>query len=188
MSGLWGRMLGYRKPAGRMGDTAEAVHDVRSEERHKMKGDGEVDREALLQLSEIKKEIADLEERISNDERKMEEYRNLVVSDTVTGTRPDGTFGSIKITGLDRRQYNRQKLLVNHKREMLRRLQEKLLQKEIKAEEYIQTIQDSRLRRILRYRYVDGLPWQQVAKRMKGKCTADSCRMEAQKIFKTGSD
>lgn len=147
-----------------------------------------MDKGALLQLSEIKKEIADLEERIRKDERKMEEYSNLVVSDTVTGTREDGTFGPIKITGLDRKHYNRQKLLANHKREMLKGLQEKLLQKEIEAEEYIQTIQDSRLRQILRYRYVDGLTWQQVSKKMKGKSTADSCRMEAQKIFKTGSE
>ncbi len=147
-----------------------------------------MDKAALLQLSEIKKEIADLEERICKDERKMEEYRNLVVSDTVTGTRTDGTFGPIKITGMDRKHYNRQKMLVCHKREMLKGLQEKLLQKEIEAEEYIQTIQDSRLRQILRYRYVDGLPWQQVAQRMKKNCTADSCRMEAQKIFKTGSE
>ena len=164
------------------------MHNVCIENRNKLRGDGEMDKGALLQLSEIKKEIADLEERIRKDERKMEEYSNLVVSDTVTGTRPDGTFGPIKITGLDRKHYNRQKLLVNHKREMLKGLQEKLLQKEIEAEEYIQTIQDSRLRQILRYRYVDGLTWQQVSKKMKGKCTADSCRMEAQKIFKTGSE
>lgn len=147
-----------------------------------------MDKAALLQLSEIKKEIADLEERICKDGRKMEEYRNLVVSDTVTGTREDGTFGPIKITGLDRKHYNRQKLLVCHKREMLKRLQEKLLQKEIEAEEYIQTIQDSRLRQILRYKYVDGLTWQQVAKRMKGRCTADSCRIEVKRFFQEESE
>lgn len=187
MSSMRCQVLG-QAISGRMGRTGEDVHNVCIENRHKLRGDGEMDKGALLQLSEIKKEIADLEERIRKDERKMEEYSNLVVSDTVTGTRPDGTFGPIKITGLDRKHYNRQKLLVHHKREMLKGLQEKLLQKEIEAEEYIQTIQDSRLRQILRYRYVDGLPWQQVARRMKGKCTADSCRMEAQKIFKTGSE
>ena len=187
MSSMRCQVLG-QAISGRMGSSGEDVYHVCIENRHKLRGDGEMDKGALLQLSEIKKEIADLEERIHKDERKMEEYSNLVVSDTVTGTREDGTFGPIKITGLDRKHYNRQKMLVCHKREMLKGLREKLLRKEIEAEEYIQTIQDSRLRQILRYRYVDGLTWQQVAKKMKGKCTADSCRMEAQKIFKTGSE
>ena len=44
-------------------------------------------------------------------------------------------------------------------------------------EESIQQVEDSRIRRILRFRYVDGLSWVQVACQMGGKNTADSCRM-----------
>ena len=60
----------------------------------------EITKDILIQYCELREEIKDLRKRISRDElrlRKIEEQG--VVSDSVTGTRKDGTIGSIKITG-----------------------------------------------------------------------------------------
>ncbi|MEG2286129.1 MAG: RNA polymerase subunit sigma-24, partial [Eubacterium sp.] len=42
---------------------------------------------------------------------------------------------------------------------------------------YIQGVDDSLIRQILGYRYINGLPWEQVADNIGGKHTGDSVRM-----------
>lgn len=46
-----------------------------------------------------------------------------------------------------------------------------------RLERYIVTIEDSLLRQVFTYRFVNGLPWQQVAACIGGSNTADSVRM-----------
>ena len=61
-----------------------------------------MDKEVLEQYSSLKAEYLDLQDEIRKLEkqiRKMETSR-CQVSDSVKGTRPDGTYGSITITGL----------------------------------------------------------------------------------------
>ena len=47
----------------------------------------------------------------------------------------------------------------------------------LELERDIQKVENSRIRRILRYRFGDGLSWMEVAACMGGRNTADSCRM-----------
>ena len=56
-----------------------------------------VDKEVLIQYCEMKEEIKDIRRRIQKLDRFLEEPHQ--VSDTVKGTRRDGTIGSIKVTG-----------------------------------------------------------------------------------------
>lgn len=59
-----------------------------------------MDKNILEQYLEIKGEIRDLHERIDRDQRRLERIKKEgLVSDTVRGTRKDGTIGPIKITG-----------------------------------------------------------------------------------------
>ena len=59
-----------------------------------------MDKNILEQYIELKGEIQDLQDRIDKDERRLAKIeKEGVVSDTVKGTRTDGTFGSIRITG-----------------------------------------------------------------------------------------
>lgn len=59
-----------------------------------------MDKTVLEQYVELKEEIKDLHNRIDRDRRRLVKIENEgVVSDTVKGTRKDGTFGPIKITG-----------------------------------------------------------------------------------------
>ena len=59
-----------------------------------------MDKTVLEQYVELKEEIKDLHNRIDRDRRRLVKIESEgVVSDTVKGTRKDGTFGPIKITG-----------------------------------------------------------------------------------------
>ena len=57
-----------------------------------------MDKNILVQYCEMKKEIKDIRDRI----RKLDKFLENppVVSDTVRGSRKDGTIGPIKITGI----------------------------------------------------------------------------------------
>ena len=55
----------------------------------------EVTKDILIQYCELREEIKDLRERIDRDELRLQKIEEEgVVSDTVTGTRADGTIGS----------------------------------------------------------------------------------------------
>ena len=144
-----------------------------------------MDRNILLQLTETIKEIEDLKRRIADAEKKRERYGKLIVSDTVKGTRSDGIYGSIKVTGADRRDATYQEKLLARRLESMQRLLDKLERQRVEAEEYIESLENSRLRQMTRYKYIDGLSWEAVAKKMGS--TADACRMEFKRLSKTGS-
>ena len=59
-----------------------------------------MDKEVLIQHCEMKAEIKDIRRRKEKLEKEI--GRLGIVSDTVKGTRLDGTYGSIKITGYPR--------------------------------------------------------------------------------------
>lgn len=61
-------------------------------------------------------------------------------------------------------------------RKAFRRRKQKLLEQAAEVEQYIRTIEDSRMRRIIQYRVIDGLSWYEVADRIGGKATSESCR------------
>ena len=72
-----------------------------------------MDKNILEQYLELKEEIRDLQDRIDRDERRLEKIRKEgVVSDTVKGTRSDGTFGPIKITGYPIPEHNQVKNMI----------------------------------------------------------------------------
>ena len=52
------------------------------------------------------------------------------------------------------------------------------------AEQIINRQDNSRIRRLLTYRYIDDMSWVQIAQRMGGKHTADSCRVTLERFFK----
>lgn len=104
----------------------------------------------LEQYSSIKAEIKELKEEI-----KKREARRL--TDTVTGSSPEYPFTkhTVTIEGVD---YGSDLLT--------RRLKEKeyLLDEErIYIEKWLNTVEDSRMRTIIRMRFVKGFTWQQVA-------------------------
>lgn len=133
-----------------------------------------MDKNILVQYCDLQEEVKDLRRRI----RKLEDEIShlVVVSDSVTGTREDGTIGHIKITGYPFPEESRKQGLLRRRKAALEEKEDELLELLSDVEEYINSIDDSRIRRIFRYRYVDNMSWVQVAIQMGGKHTADSCR------------
>ena len=56
-------------------------------------------------------------------------------------------------------------------------------QVKLQVEEWMLTI-PSRMQRIIRYRYLEGMSWGQVAIKMGRKASADSVRMELERFLK----
>ena len=140
-----------------------------------------MDKGILAEYSKMKEEIKDLRRRIRRLE---EEINNLdVVSDSVKGTRRDGTIGSIKITGYPEPRYWRLKKILESRKERLVEAEEQIQEMVGEVEKYIDSIESSELRLMFRLYYVDNLTWYQVAMRMNDmfpkrrvKYTEDNCR------------
>ena len=147
-----------------------------------------MDKEVLIQYYEMKEEIKDIRRRIQKLDRFLEEPHQ--VSDTVKGTRRDGTIGSIKVTGYPVPEYYRKQRLRERYRQLLERKEAELLELTCQAEEYIQSIPKSEVRTMFRLYYIDGLPWWKVAQAMnrmfpkrRVKFTEDSCWQRNKRFF-----
>ena len=100
--------------------------------------------ERLKQFRHLKKEIEDLEQRISRSQ----------VTDVVSGSDRGFPYTQhhVTITGIDQRALRR-----------LRRKQQQCRMEYDEIAMWIDNIEDSQLRMIFRARYMDGKTWQQVA-------------------------
>lgn len=134
-----------------------------------------MDKNILVQYCELKKEVKDIKARIDKTEREIENLS--IVGDSVKGTRQDGTYGSIRISGYPYPALDRRIGLLRKYAIQLRAAEEKLLTLTTQTEEFIQEITDSRKRRIFRLYYIDGLNWYQVARKMNEGLMADAYRM-----------
>lgn len=147
----------------------------------------EMTKEILIEYCELRQEAADLRLRIERDQRRLSEMqeKGYVVSDTVKGTRKDGTIGPIKITGFPEPTYEDTKAMLKKRIAKLEIVESDLLAAVNKVDDYIETIPKSELRQIFRLYYLDDLTWAQVALQMnvrypkkRMKYTEDGCRMK----------
>ena len=145
----------------------------------------EVTKDILIQYRELREEIKDLRERIDRDELRLQKIEEEgVVSDTVTGTRADGTIGSIKITGFPIPEYSTVKAMLKKRIAKLQIMEEELHEAVNAVDDFINAIPKSDLRQIFRLYYIDDLTWDMVAMKMnyrypkrKTDYTKDNCRM-----------
>ncbi len=142
-----------------------------------------MNKEILVQYSDMREEVKDIRRRIKALEEQIEEIENgCQVSDSVTGSKGEhNIIGNIQIEGVPLPEYSKKKTLLQTRRLILQQKEEELLELLNKAEEFIESIPEPKNRMIFRLYYVDDLNWVQVAHRMhsmfpKRKFTADSCR------------
>ncbi len=147
-----------------------------------------MDKGVLIQYCEMKEEIKDLRKRIQKLDKFLE--NPPIVSDTVRGTRKDGTIGPIKITGIPNPEYLRKENLRERYRKILEDKEAELLELTCQAEEYIDGIKKADLRIMFRLYFIDGMPWIKVAQQMnqafpqkRVPYTEDSCRMRCNRFF-----
>ena len=123
-----------------------------------------MDQNILVQYCEVMEEIKDLRARIKKLDKFLE--NPPIVSDTVRGTRRDGTIGPIKISGIPNPEYCRKRNIRERYRLMLEAKEAELLELTCKAEEYIESIEKPELRIMFRLYFIDGLSDAKVADRM----------------------
>ena len=151
-----------------------------------------MDKNILEQYIELKEEIQDLHDRIDRDQRRLNRIdEEGLVSDTVKGTRKDGTLGPIKITGYPIPEYNQLKNMIKKRVAKLHILEDELQETVNAVDEFIVRIPKSDLRMIFRLRYLDDKTWAAVAINMnyhfpkrKIKYTEDNCRIRHDRYLK----
>lgn len=111
-------------------------------------------RNELAEYCDLKQEIEDLEKRIDKIHRLSE-----MVSDTVQ----NGYKHRAVIYGVDLKRKRKLNMYENK----LQEFYDKLFGEQNKIEDYIETISQSNIRQIFRYRYIDGFSWKQIQVLMK---------------------
>lgn len=141
-------------------------------------------KDVLEQYVFIKKEIADLERRIAESNKKIRQLEKEVVCDVVTGSRDDLSIGKIKVRGIAEREIDKQWERIRNYTDRQQQFKEKLQDMILKIEDFIQQIPDSEVRYIARLRFTDNLEWRQVAKRMGVGYSDDYCRQKLNRYMK----
>lgn len=144
-----------------------------------------MDREILSKYNLFKLELLDIEKRIKRLEIKEQELETVLVSDNVEGTRQDGTFGSIRITGLSITELDRVKSRLRKLREKYANQKQRNEEMILQVEEYIASLPDTQIRLILRKRYIENLSWEQIGRQF-GK-TPSWGRILVERFFKKSS-
>lgn len=133
-----------------------------------------ISKEILIQYSDLQQECKEVREKIEKLERqivKIEEDGAVV--DKVRGG--DGGLQSFKIEGFPYPEYSRKKTLLYARKATLSELEMELLETLNEVEEFIASISDSHIRRIVNLRVIDGLSWNEVARKIGGN-TEDSVK------------
>ena len=135
-----------------------------------------VSKEILIQYSDLQEEIKEVRQRIEQTERQIERIeQEKTVCDKVRGG--EGGLQSFKIEGFPYPEYSRKKTLLYSRKATLTSLEMELLETLNKVEEFIASVDDSRMRRIINLRFIENLSWNKVADRIGGGNTEDSIRM-----------
>ena len=141
-------------------------------------------KEALAQYCDTQQEIKDIKSRIETLERQIAvmEKQGYTQQDSVTGG--EGGNRHYKIEGYPYPEYSRKTTLLICRRQQLNGRELKLLELTNEVEEYIGQIEDSRIRRMITYRFLDEMTWQQVAFAMRRKYTENGCKKMIERFFK----
>lgn len=134
-----------------------------------------ISKEILIQYSDLQEEVKEVRERIEKTEKqiaKIEDDGN--VKDSVNGGL--GGIQHFTIEGFPYPEYSRKKTLLYARKATLASLEMELLETLNQVEEFVASVEDSRMRRIITLRFIDNLSWNKVADRMGGGNTEDSVR------------
>ena len=134
-----------------------------------------VSKEVLAQYIDLQEEQKEVTERIS----KLEKQIDKIESDGAVVDKVRGGLGGIqsfKIEGFPYPEYSRKKTLLYNRKAILSELEMEITERLNEVEQFIKSVQDSHLRRIITYRVVEGLSWNEVADKIGGGNTEDSVR------------
>lgn len=145
-------------------------------------------REKLEQYTDVQSEQKDVLMRIQklrSDIQNMEEISPEIADSVTCGKKGGRALQIIRVSGFPEQEYQTKKEKLKKLMIKMELINNQLLELLTEVEEYVETVKDSRMRRILRYRYMDNMPWKKIARILGGKSTADSIRMEHNRFFET---
>jgi hypothetical protein len=142
-----------------------------------------VTKEVLSQYSDLQEEVKEVRlkiERLEKDISKIEAGKMVI--DSVSGG--DGGKQHFKIEGIPFPEYSRKKTLLYARKATLQLLEDDLLEKTNEVEEFIASVDDSRIRRIINLRFLENQSWNKVADQIGGNNTEDSVRKAFDRFMK----
>ncbi|MCD8021245.1 MAG: hypothetical protein LUF92_17220 [Clostridiales bacterium] len=150
-----------------------------------------MDKSILIQYTDMQAEVKELRWLITATQARLDKIkREGPVSDVVSGGM--GGTEHFKVSGFPTPRYTQEKNLLLARQRRLEGKEIELLDLQNQVEEYIESIDKSEMRIMLRLYYIEGLTWRQVADRMNRlyqkqriPYTEDSCRMKNKRFLKT---
>lgn len=122
-----------------------------------------ISKEILIQYSDLQEEVKEVRERIERTEKqisKIEEDGKVI--DTVSGG--SGGIQHFKIEGFPYPEYSRKKTLLYARKATLASLEMELLETLNQVEEFVASVNNSEMRRILTMRFIDNKNFEQIGK------------------------
>lgn len=150
-----------------------------------------MDKNILIEYSDIREEVKDLRRRIEKNQKELDRLNGTVVSDSVTcGKKGKKPLRTVKIYGKPTMSIGRKQLLLEKNTARLKKAELELLELANQAEEYIESIKKSELRTMFRLYFIDDLPYMKVAQQMNVmfpkreiKYTDENVRKKIQRFF-----
>lgn len=132
-----------------------------------------------IDLLQEKEEIQERIDKINNRLIRINEEGN--VKDAVRGG--SGGLQTFHIEGFPVADEDEARYLLNKNIRLLRQREHDIEERVIKVEEYLNAVDDSRMRRMITKRYIEGKRWEIVAKEMGKRYTEDSCKKQMERFL-----
>lgn len=143
-----------------------------------------MDKRVIVQYNDLKREEKEVRAKISQLENEVDKLEiRMAEIDTITDVVKGENGKNVTIRGYDRSYTNiknellAKQLLIKQRKDLLHVLEFEIVAQTTEVEEYISSINDSFMRRLISLRVLDDLTWGQVAAQMGGNNTEDSVRM-----------
>ena len=119
-------------------------------------------KEDLEQLCDLRKEITELEYKIA----KLKSRGSRIVSDKVQESSKEFPYvqTTVKIEGYDYAGEQKSRRLIRQKKILLQQRKEQAEALELRITMYINSIPDSKIRRIIEYKYIEGYTWEKIGR------------------------
>lgn len=134
-----------------------------------------ISKSVLKQYIDLQEEIKETKERIEKTQRQISEIeRQGTVLDSVKGGM--GGIQRYKIEGFPCADYGKLKERLYMRQATLQSLENELMDKIGEVERFVAELDDSHMRRIISFRFIDGMTWENVGKSMGGNNNADNIK------------
>ena len=156
-----------------------------------------ISKDILIQYTDLQQEIVETKDKMYKLATQIENLESRIAEIEAGETVKDkvkGGLGGIQtfnIEGIPTREYQKKKMelytkktLLESRKDTLKSLELEILRQLSDVEEFISSLSDSHIRRIVTLRVVKNMSWGEVAANIGGGNTEDSVRMMFNRIFK----